>query len=170
LQIYKLQPTFQQTSDSRITLRPFESKDGPAFKTISVEWISKHWTLEEKDYYVLDHAKENIIDKGGKIYMIDLDNEAVGCCALLPIENNGYEVAKMGLLEKSRGLGLGKKLLLFVVDQARLLGATWLYIESNAVLTPALKLYESVGFQHIPPEKRKPSPYQRCNVFMDMHL
>ena len=147
-----------------------DDTDAKAFKDISVQWISKYWSLEEKDYYSLDHPKENILDKGGKLYMIDLDNEPVGCCALFPIENNGYEVAKMGLLEKCRGHGVGKKLLQSVIEEARGLGAKWLYIESNSVLTPALKLYESCGFQHIPVEKRKQSPYQRCNVFMDLYL
>jgi GNAT superfamily N-acetyltransferase len=159
--------------NSKVTFRPFQTsddRDAKAFKNISIEWISKYWTLEEKDIHSLEHPKENILDKGGKIYMIDLDNEPVGCCALLPIENNGFEVAKMGLLERSRGLGIGKKLLQDVIQEARSMGATWLYLESNSVLTPALKLYESVGFHHIPEEKRKKSPYQRCNVYMDMYL
>eukprot|EP01098_Paradermamoeba_levis_P010273 TRINITY_DN431_c0_g1_i1.p1 TRINITY_DN431_c0_g1~~TRINITY_DN431_c0_g1_i1.p1 ORF type:complete len:187 (-),score=37.40 TRINITY_DN431_c0_g1_i1:304-864(-) len=156
--------------DLQVVFRAFEAKDAAKFKQISAEWISKHWTLEEKDYCSLDHPQENIVDKGGKIIMLVVNDEAVGCCALLPIENEGYEVAKMGLLEKCRGKGLGKKLLLHVIDTARQLGCRRLYIESNSVLKPALNLYESVGFQHIPEEKRKPSPYQRCNVFMEMFL
>jgi putative acetyltransferase len=45
-----------------------------------------------------------------------------------------------------------------------------LYLETNHALTPAIHLYEDVGFRHIPKERVKPSLYERTEVFMEMVL
>ena len=37
-------------------------------------------------------------------------------------------------------------------------------------LTPAIRLYESLGFQLMPPERVVPSLYERADVFMEMYL
>ena len=45
-----------------------------------------------------------------------------------------------------------------------------LYLETNHVLTPAIHLYEAVGFRNLPQERVTPSPYARADVFMEMVL
>jgi putative acetyltransferase len=45
-----------------------------------------------------------------------------------------------------------------------------LFLGSNSKLENAVHLYESVGFQHVPPERLPPNPYTRANVFMEMSL
>ena len=47
------------------------------------------------------------------------------------------------------------------------MGATLLTLATSRKLANAIHLYESIGFQHIPPE---PSPYSRADVFMEMSL
>jgi hypothetical protein len=34
----------------------------------------------------------------------------------------------------------------------------------------AIRLYESVGFQHVPPERVIPSAYARADVYMELYL
>jgi len=41
-------------------------------------------------------------------------------------------------------------------------------LESNARLAPALRLYEPVGFRHLPPDPA--TLYARADVFMEMTL
>jgi hypothetical protein len=53
------------------------------------------------------------------------------------------------------------------IAKAERLGATRLYLESNAILPGAVALYESMGFRHLPPERIKPSHYSRADVFME---
>lgn len=49
-------------------------------------------------------------------------------------------------------------------------GATRLYFETNLIIAPAISLYESLGFRHLPPQRVVPSPYARADVFMELEL
>jgi putative acetyltransferase len=40
----------------------------------------------------------------------------------------------------------------------------------NHLLTPAIRLYESVGFRQLAPEQVTPSPYNRADVYMELLL
>jgi ribosomal protein S18 acetylase RimI-like enzyme len=53
------------------------------------------------------------------------------------------------------------------IARARDLGAPRLYLETNSSLGPALGLYRSVGFVDLPP---RPTPYARCDVWMELKL
>jgi len=94
----------------------------------------------------------------------------VGCCALLAMRPVEFEVAKMAVAESSRRSGVGRRLLAQVIEAARASGARRLYLETNQKLTAAIRLYESMGFQHIPPERVTPSPYVRANVYMELEF
>jgi GNAT superfamily N-acetyltransferase len=60
--------------------------------------------------------------------------------------------------------------MLYAIDRARSNGAKRLYLETSKKLPNAIHLYETVGFCHLPPERVKPSPYARAEVFMEMLL
>lgn len=94
----------------------------------------------------------------------------MGCCALLAMRPVEFEVAKMAVAESSRRSGVGRRLLAQVIEAARASGARRLYLETNQKLTAAIRLYESMGFQHIPPERVTPSPYVRANVYMELEF
>jgi len=72
--------------------------------------------------------------------------------------------------ERLRGQGIGRKVLLALIELARQLGAPRLYLETNHRLQNAIHLYESCGFVRLPPERVKPSPYVRSDVSMEMLL
>jgi putative acetyltransferase len=95
---------------------------------------------------------------------------AVGCVALIPMGIRVYEVSKMAASPRLRGRGLGGRLLHHVIDQARVIGAEFLFLGSNSKLADAVHLYESIGFRHVNPEALPPLPYSRANVFMEMRL
>ena len=81
-----------------------------------------------------------------------------------------FEVAKMAVTLTSQGGGVGRQLLEKVVEEARVSGATRLYLETNHKLTPALRLYEAIGFRRLPPDRIVASPYARADVFMELLL
>src|SRR5437588_8359646 len=155
------------TSD--IEFRLFQSRDAEAFRKLNEEWIARYFRLEEQDRIQLGDP-ENILHNGGQIVIAVAGEERVGCCALIFVKPGVFEVAKMAVSERYRGNGIGRKLLEFTIEQAKLLGAHTLELASNASLANAVHLYESVGFRHLPPERVEPSPYARANVFMEMHL
>jgi GNAT superfamily N-acetyltransferase len=76
----------------------------------------------------------------------------------------------MAVTPAFQGLGLGRKLLLAVLEAGRGLGARRFYLETNHILATAIRLYESVGFKHIPPLRVTPSDYARADVYMEMFL
>jgi DNA-binding MarR family transcriptional regulator/GNAT superfamily N-acetyltransferase len=57
-----------------------------AFRQLNEEWITKYFRMEESDYKSLDHPQENILDKGGHIFMAMHEGKAIGTCALIPMQ------------------------------------------------------------------------------------
>jgi GNAT superfamily N-acetyltransferase len=157
-------------SDTDLTIREFISGDEIAFLRLNEEWISRYFVLEPKDQEALANPRRAILDRGGRIFFAIRGGEILGCCALLAMGSGGYEVAKMAVAESARGAGIGRCLLEHTIAEARASGAASLYLETNRKLTPAVRLYESVGFQHIPPDRIVPSPYARADVYMEMRL
>jgi putative acetyltransferase len=144
--------------------------DSTAFRTLNEEWITQYFTLEAKDRETLGDPERTILRKGGHIFIVYADAEPVGCVALIPMGDGVYELSKMAVSTRLRGLGIGRKLLEYTVSRARLLGARWLFLGSSTKLKNAVHLYESIGFRHVPSEKLPPMHYRRADVFMEMPL
>jgi putative acetyltransferase len=154
-----------------IEIRPLHSgEDATAFRTLNEEWITRYFSLEKADRETLNDPENKILKKGGYIFMAYLGDRAVGCVALIPIGGGVYELSKMAVSPEFRGLGIGRRLLLHTVAQARRIGAKSLFLGSNARLENAVHLYESIGFRHVPPESLPAMPYTRANVFMELPL
>jgi putative acetyltransferase len=147
-----------------------KGEDASAFRSLNEEWITHYFTLEKSDRAVLGDPDKMILQKGGHIFMAYFSRQAVGCVALIPMGDGVYELSKMAVSPRLRGLGIGRRLLEHTVKQARLMGAKSLFLGSNAKLENAVHLYESIGFRHVPPERIPPMPYTRANVFMEMAL
>jgi GNAT superfamily N-acetyltransferase len=148
-----------------IKILSFEDKYSEDFKNLNVEWIKKYFVLEDADLKVLSDPMTSIVNKGGHIYMAELNGEIVGTCALLKMENGEYELAKMAVDEKAQGKQIGYKLGVATIEKARELGGSLIYLETNAILKPALNLYKKLGFADAPD---RPTPYERCNVHMEI--
>lgn len=155
-----------------IELRPYGAgssvlSDAEAFRTLNEWWIRKYFGIEEHDNDMLLDPEGYVLAKGGHIFFATADGVPVGCCALIAMEPGVYEVAKMAVDERLQGAGIGRKLLSYTVEQGRRLGARSLYLETNSKLKNAIHLYESLGFEHLPP---RPTPYVRANVFMELRF
>jgi N-acetylglutamate synthase-like GNAT family acetyltransferase len=94
----------------------------------------------------------------------------IGCVALEPTGAGVFELSKMAVAPPERGRGIGRLLLQAAIDRARALGASSLFLGSNRRLAAAVRLYEAVGFQHVPREQVGPLPYERADVFMELSL
>lgn len=159
-----------QSRQTKLAIREFAAGDEIAFRRLNEEWILRHFAMESKDEAVLADPQGAILNRGGRIFFAVQDGAMVGCCALMAMHPGEFEVAKMAVTEASRGTGVGRALLARAIEEARASGARRLYLETNRRLTPAIRLYESMGFQHLPPERVTPSEYSRANVFMELEL
>ena len=149
----------------QVEIVDFQPRWQPAFRKLNEEWITKYFRMEESDYKALDHPKEYILDKGGHIYMALYKGEPMATCALIPMDDGGFELAKMAVSPRAQGLGIGWLIGKACIEKARALGAPRVYLESNTALKPAINLYHKLGFRKA---AGPPSPYERCNIQMEL--
>jgi GNAT superfamily N-acetyltransferase len=149
-----------------VTIEDFRSEHRDAFKALNLAWISTHWEPEPEDYKALDAPESYILEPGGHILLALAGGDVVGTCALIAM-TDGYELAKMAVSEAARGAGIGERLGRAAIERASTLGARRLFLESNTVLEPAIRLYRKLGFVEI---KGPPSPYARANIQMELRL
>lgn len=151
-----------------LTLHEFSDELAHHFHDINAEWINAMFRLEDTDREVLQHPRRSIIDKGGVILFVEAEGLGiVGTCALQKSSGNGYELTKMGVLERARGLKVGEFLLAAMIERAAELQASPLYLLSNAKCAAAIHLYEKAGFRHDAEIMvTYGARYQRCDVAM----
>ena len=138
------------------------------WKALNEAWLAEGgFAVEAKDRKVMDDPEGAVLAPGGRIFMAERAGAAIGCCSLMPMEDGGFEVAKMTVSPAARGLGLGRRLLEACEAAARAAGAPRLYLETSSTLKPAGALYRSFGFVDLPP---RPSPYVRADVWMEKRL
>lgn len=151
-----------------VAIVPFRSDHAAAWAALNAAWLAEGgFVVEAKDRRVLDDPEGAILRPGGRIFMAEQDGEPVGCCALMAMEDGGFEVAKMTVTPAARGQGVSRRLLEACEAEARAAGAHRLYLESASSLTVAGALYRSFGFIDLPP---RPTPYARADVFMEKRL
>ena len=153
----------------KIEIINYDDKYQTVFRELNVEWISKYFKMEAADFRALDNPQGYIYDGGGHILVALLNAEPVGVCALIKMDDPTYqfELAKMAVSPQAQGKKIGLLLGQAVIKQAKKLGATAIYLETNAILKPAISLYEKLGFRHI---QGRPTPYERCDVQMELVL
>ena len=163
----KEQKKIRESADVEIV--PYEKKYQPVFRDLNIEWISSYFRMEDADYKALDNPEDYILNKGGFIFVALYKNEPLGVCALIKMNesNYQYELAKMAVSPKAQGKSLGTLLGQAIIDKAKSLNASKIYLESNTILKPAINLYQKLGFQKI---VGLPSPYERCNIQMELIL
>ena len=156
---------FRESKDVKIVT--YEPQYQEAFKSLNEEWINQHFEMEEADHKSLDHAQEYILDKGGYIFIALYKGEPVGACALLKMSGKVFELAKMAVSPLAKGKGIGLLLGNAAIKKARKKGAKKIYLESNTILKPAINLYHKLGFKKV---SGAPSPFERCNIQMELDL
>jgi len=151
-----------------ISIQPWRPDHAVAWRSLNEDWLAAGgYALEAKDQLVLTDPQGVILDRGGDVFIAERDGKAVGCCSLMVMADGGFEVGKMAVTEAARGLNLGWRLLEACEAAARAAGAPRLYLETNAAQTHAIALYRRFGFVDLPAQ---PSPYARCNVWMEKPL
>ena len=159
----------KQRESMQVKIIDYTPEYKTAFKALNEEWISAYFTMEETDYKALDHPEEYILNKGGQIIVALYNDEPVGVCALIRMDDPDYdfELAKMAVSPKMQGKSIGFLLGQTILEKAKAAGGTNVYLESNTVLTPAIKLYQKLGFEKI---AGRATPYERCDIQMGINI
>ncbi len=150
-----------------VTIRDFVDADANAFAGLNYAWIERYFRVETKDRESLGRPRTSILDRGGAILMATSSDETLGTVAIIPVDGETVELAKMAVADHAQGLGIGRRLVEAVLARARTMGAKRVYLESNTKLKPAITLYARLGFREV---QGPASPYARANIQMECWL
>ena len=152
---------------NNIIIVEYNASHQPYFEKFNRDWIEKYFEMEPLDEFVLTNPEEAILKPGGAILMAEYDGEIAGTVALRKIDDQTYEFTKMAVDENYRRKGIAEALSYASFEKARELGATKVILYSNTRNAGAIKLYEKIGFKHLPVE---PGVYERANVKMEIDI
>lgn len=157
-------------SAPELVIEGFQPVLADTFRRINEEWITEYFKLELADQKTLEDPHRSILEAGGDILFVrdTRTAEILGTCALIKHNEGLAELAKMGVTKQARGRGAGLLLVQAIIHRASELGFQRLFLETNARLEPAIKIYRQVGFEQCEPPR--PSDYERSNVYMELAL
>jgi len=143
-----------------------EHKDD--FYNLNAEWLNKYYFVTNEDEVLLRNP-ERIIENGGMVYFALLDEEVVGTCAIIPEENNSFELIKMGVSPKAQNKGIGSLLMTACVNFVKQQNANQITLETAVPLKAAIHLYEKFGFIRTSDEYTHPV-FKRVTFKMKLNL
>jgi len=95
----------------------------------------------------------------GQLLLALGDRTPAGCVALRKLENGICEMKRLYVRPEFRGQGLGRDLVLALIEQARRSLYGRIRLDTVAAsMTEAVGLYRALGFRDIPPYCRNPIP------------
>jgi GNAT superfamily N-acetyltransferase len=150
-----------------ITIVDYTPQYQAIFRDLNKEWIEKYFKIEPSDIEQLEYADQEIIGKGGYIFLASWAGEIVGTVALVKDDDDLYELVKMAVAPKAQGKKIGYLLMVRALEKAKEVGAKHIYIESNRKLVPAITLYKKMGFIE---GHYRDSPYERADIQLMLNL
>jgi putative acetyltransferase len=156
------------TDAESIEIVGYEDRFADDFARLNREWLERFDLYEPADAKQLYSPRETILDPGGEILVAVASGRVVGTCAIVRVGPGVVELAKLSVAAEARERGLGRRLTRLALDRARAMGATRVELVSNHQLTSAIRLYESLGFRHLPlpPDLH----YATADVYMELAL
>ena len=134
------------STKSPFEIIPYHPRYRDDFARLNFAWLEEFFLVEAIDKLVLGNPEDYILDKGGEIYFALDDGRAVGTVAFKKAGDGLYELTKLGVDNTSQKGGIGRALCMAVIDRFVELGGDLLFLETNQVLSPAIKLYEKLDF------------------------
>jgi len=145
----------------------YEEQYKNTFINISYEWLKKYSLLEPKDILILNHPEETVLENGGHILFAKYDEKVVGTVALMKIDGDTFELAKLSVTEQYQGLKIGSMLIKRCIEIAKKDEAKKIILYTNHELTAAIHLYNRYGFKEIPQEVKK---YMEADMKFELYL
>ncbi|MGY8922168.1 MAG: GNAT family N-acetyltransferase [Flavobacteriales bacterium] len=136
--------------DDLLKFVPFKSQYSNKFKSLNVEWLKSFFVVEPYDELVLSNPIEQIIDRGGYIFMVINKGKIIGTFAFIKKEHSVYEFSKMAITPNQRGKGFGNQIVQFVIRFAEQHNWNKLILYSSTLLENSIHLYRKYGFIEVP--------------------
>ena len=137
------------------------------FQRLNLEWLEKFNLVESHDLEILDHPRENVIDRGGFIFLLKDNDTIIGSAGIFKIDDKEYELIKMSVAPEHRGKKFGDMLLEKCIAKAKEMNASKIILFSNSNLQTAIRLYERFGFKHTEVVN---APFETADIKMELSL
>ncbi len=127
--------------------RPFETRDQVAARQLILNGLGEHYGfIDETRNPDLDNILENYTAIGATFLVAQIDERIVGTGALLEEEPNIGRVVRMSVDRAYRRYGIGKAIMLQLIQVARERGYTQVRLETNNDWYDVIAFYISLGF------------------------
>ncbi|MCM7179394.1 hypothetical protein LNGFDJGK_01633 [Enterobacter hormaechei] len=115
----------------------------------------------------LDCLSEVYNNHGCGYWVAEANGVVVGGAGLAPLEGEEgiCEMQKLYFKSEFQGMGLGRRMIAFIISQASEMGYHSCYLETLEELRNAVGLYEAFGFEHIP-ERLGNTGHNSCGICM----
>ena len=107
------------------------------------------FVVEPTDKLILLNPEKEIIEKGGLVFFGKIEEEIVGTFALLKVENDIFEIAKMAVTKNWQSHGIGKQMLERAIQLTKRHQAKKIILYTHTNLKAAIGLYHKFGFREI---------------------
>jgi len=114
------------------------------------EWLNIDLSFQNFEEELLQ-LKEMYSAPTGDIFLLQQENEFIGCVAIRKKEEGIAELKRMYIKPTTRKSGGGTLLLEKALADATLLGYKLIRLDTLANMTPAINLYKKHGFYEIAP-------------------
>ncbi len=114
------------------------------------EWLNIDLSFQNFEEELLQ-LKEMYSEPTGAIFLLQKENEFIGCVAIRKKGEGIAELKRMYIKPASRKAGAGTMLLEKALAGAKLLGYQRIRLDTLANMTPAINLYKKHGFYEIEP-------------------
>lgn len=152
----------------RFDIVPYRPDYAPDFARLNRAWLERYFTVEPLDEEYLADPEGRILGPGGEIFFAVVSGRVVGTCAAIMRPEQSFELAKLAVAPEVQRGGIGRALAQAVITFARARNARRVTLVSSSILVPALRLYETLGFRHLP--FPGPRPYADADVYMQLEL
>jgi GNAT superfamily N-acetyltransferase len=105
----------------------------------------------------LEEAAVSMNPPNGVFLLALRGDQVAGCGGVQLLDADTAEIKRMWVSPDARGVGLGRRLLARLEDEARRLGCHRVVLDTNGVLLPAIAMYRAAGYADI--ERYNDNPY-----------
>jgi len=157
--------------ESGLIFRPIEARDNAAIAEIIQASFREHQIDHLEGVSLHDpelRRLSEVYNKQGTGYWVaEANGTIVGGAGLAPLsgEEATCEMQKLYFSSTVKGMGMGRRMIAFIITQAISMGYQYCYLETLDELKDAVRLYEAFGFKHLA-ERMGNTGHNGCGICM----
>ena len=130
----------------QILIKPFESEDQDAVQSLILAGLAEHWG--EIDPTLNLDLNDIAASYNDATFLVAwLDGRIIGSGALIPKSDQVAEIVRMSVAPELRRLGIGKKILARLCQEAKELGFQRIVLETTSTWSDVIGFYKRFGFR-----------------------